>query len=1067
MLGINRGWLRDLFSSVFVSALALLSLVFALSVSGCESVEEGSQNGEDMKLFSTPIGGAGGSGGVGGTGGTGGLGGAGGTGGEGGAGGVGGAGGAGGERDAGLALDRASSVDLSLEDSDPDEDHALTDRALQGDAELGDAGVEDFGFDAALDMMTPSLCERYCFGLSLACGEALRAQYGDLNGCFGACADLRLGQPEAPWGETLACRLAALEGEEEGDRCAAAIGEGRCAGGWCGDGALDPLEACDPAAYEGESEAGCDLCRLTPIPLGEAAAGAGNAAFLAGSLRFFSLPVAARGSFGFTARDVEGRCGPERDLRLRLWAQLESLEESLAVVPLAGDEDSGVGRCPALQIELEEGRYLIAVEEASGAGVDAVELRFQRLLPVPVNAPCVLEGLPVGLCAEDEVCAPPPEAAPGERRCLPRLEANAPCDLSEDRCPLGQYCAAPLGSASRCAVLPELGESCDPLRDRCPAEGYCTGDIRAGFTCLLLPELGARCEPLNDRCPVGGYCAARQAGAVCEPLPMGEGELCVTDDDRCPAPLLCVEGGCAAPRCGDQQLSEGERCDDGDRVEENGCDNRCQLSPLAIERPEPEPAPLVFNALDRAYLATVLQDSEDLDTFSFTLEAEQLVEVYLGDAVGPPPGLGCRGAPILSLYDEDQRRLAEDQIGGPNGCPMIRELLPAGHYTLWLEDPFAAESAHLLMLTRRSPLSLDADCIPGAIPCASGLFCGFDEGRLSCTAHRCGDGIVGLEERCDDGNNRPNDGCTACQNDVAATLSGDDYFEGVLAEDEVVDYLVDLDERRWLIAEGFACEEGGDSALSLSAVDEVGALTFIAADDNSGAGQCPRLALSLEPGLYRLRLRGALAEPLPHFSLRARLLTPLMPPAPCDRGGQVGWCEDEGICLPGPVEGLGSCAETLPPVGDPLEVGARCAVEGWGGACMDPARCFDGRLVAMNDAPELHQDQEGRCLLETSLFEEGGIYEGALAEAESALFSLVLTRARTLSLRLEAEAGACAEALQLRLFREQRDQRLVPVESHRAASERCAEISELQLAPGRYWLLLNHAAGAPAPAYRI
>ena len=51
----------------------------------------------------------------------------------------------------------------------------------------------------------------------------------------------------------------------------------------------------------------------------------------------------------------------------------------------------------------------------------------------------------------------------------------------------------------------------------------------------------------------------------------------------------------------------------------------------------------------------------------------------------------------------------------------------------------------------------------------------------------------------------------------------------------------------------------------------------------------------------------------------------------------------------------------------------------------------------MNDAPELHQDQEGRCLLETSLAEEGGTYEGALAEAESALFSLIFTRARVRS----------------------------------------------------------------------
>ncbi|MBX3155163.1 MAG: hypothetical protein KF773_04115 [Deltaproteobacteria bacterium] len=51
------------------------------------------------------------------------------------------------------------------------------------------------------------------------------------------------------------------------------------------------------------------------------------------------------------------------------------------------------------------------------------------------------------------------------------------------------------------------------------------------------------------------------------------------DDGRlCPADTRCVAGGCAAVgSCGDGEINPGEQCDDGDRVDGDGCSATCTL----------------------------------------------------------------------------------------------------------------------------------------------------------------------------------------------------------------------------------------------------------------------------------------------------------------------------------------------------------------------------------------------------------------------------------------------------------------------------------------------------------
>lgn len=50
------------------------------------------------------------------------------------------------------------------------------------------------------------------------------------------------------------------------------------------------------------------------------------------------------------------------------------------------------------------------------------------------------------------------------------------------------------------------------------------------------------------------------------------------DDDDCVAGLVCADDVCTAPSCGNVVVEPGEECDDGNRVDDDGCDIDCRVS---------------------------------------------------------------------------------------------------------------------------------------------------------------------------------------------------------------------------------------------------------------------------------------------------------------------------------------------------------------------------------------------------------------------------------------------------------------------------------------------------------
>lgn len=123
------------------------------------------------------------------------------------------------------------------------------------------------------------------------------------------------------------------------------------------------------------------------------------------------------------------------------------------------------------------------------------------------------------------------------------------------------------GTAASCGNgVVESGEECDDgnqaLDDGCIA-------------CVAVPVCG------NGIMEPGEACDSPDASACqhCEPVPAAScgngrvetGEECDSDHDS------CVECRLYTPRCGDGTTNGDDECDDGNDVDDDGCDNRCQV----------------------------------------------------------------------------------------------------------------------------------------------------------------------------------------------------------------------------------------------------------------------------------------------------------------------------------------------------------------------------------------------------------------------------------------------------------------------------------------------------------
>ncbi|HVV87757.1 MAG TPA: DUF4215 domain-containing protein [Kofleriaceae bacterium] len=186
-----------------------------------------------------------------------------------------------------------------------------------------------------------------------------------------------------------------------------------------------------------------------------------------------------------------------------------------------------------------------------------------------------------------------------------------------------------------------------------------------------------------------------------------------------------------APACGDGVVDTGETCDDGNRVDNDGCSAACRVESCG----------------DGVVQAAEACDGADLEGES--CESRGFASGTLGCAACAFDESGCVahrcGDGILGPGEACDDGNHDDNDGCDHAC----HVESCGDGVVQTGE--ACDGADLEGATCEA-----RGYASGTLACDAS--CGFDDS--GCVAHRCGDGILGPGEACDDGNDDDNDGCS-------------------------------------------------------------------------------------------------------------------------------------------------------------------------------------------------------------------------------------------------------------------------------------------------------------------
>ena len=260
------------------------------------------------------------------------------------------------------------------------------------------------------------------------------------------------------------------------------------------------------------------------------------------------------------------------------------------------------------------------------------------------NGTCV--GGPAVNCNDDNPCTN--DSCDSGLGCLQQVN-SAPCD-DLNPCTVGDECANG-----------ECGPGPDPLN--CNDGDECTDDSCVPETGCSHTHNTAQCDD-NNACTQDDACA----DGICKP---GQPIQCPDDGDTCTAAECLPDQGCiqkpVAPCCGNGVHEQGEECDDGNNVNDDGCSANCVKESQCED-------------VGNDKLIYVSELNSCLAALGAQFSAVQYIEVAYGhtdyldnicDAMGYQSYNGCHGGDqcggSAKMYPS---HCGQGWLGGPchNGC---------------------------------------------------------------------------------------------------------------------------------------------------------------------------------------------------------------------------------------------------------------------------------------------------------------------------------------------------------------------------------------------------------------
>jgi len=317
--------------------------------------------------------------------------------------------------------------------------------------------------------------------------------------------------------------------------------------------------------------------------------------------------------------------------------------------------------------------------------------------------------------------------------------------------------------------IKQIPEGCgDGINNQGDIEQCDDGNVLPGDGCN-----GVCKQEKNWTCPKQGKCTRN---IICGDGDVGAGEVCddgnTRDNDGCSGNCTvqdprykCVAGQpCVLmSQCGNKRIESGENCDDGNAKAGDGCSSNCQLEGGYV-CPTPgtacKLAPRCGDGVMQASIGEACDDGnqKDGDGCSADCKTKSTGCVCTPGQLCKCPTVKCGNGTL-----EGSEACDDGNTKPGDGCSGTCTV-ETGYACPFTNAPCVGDCGDGIVLDKFE------QCDPAAkgtnMDKACSATCKYNEGwactgtPLSCHQTQCGDGTREGSEGCDDGNTKPNDGCS-------------------------------------------------------------------------------------------------------------------------------------------------------------------------------------------------------------------------------------------------------------------------------------------------------------------